>query len=151
VGSEGKEKNLLLLLGETGLDLLEVEQLRAELEGEGQLLVEVLVVLFEFLLVGSLELAEGLGVLALGLEEIFVPLLVKFVVLLDVGVLTLFPLLGLVEDQLVDFPLVVLVLELGNPVLGHLGFDVLAVDFAGVSVLFENLARGELERERLLT
>ena len=151
MGSEGKEKNLLLLLGETGLDLLEVEQLRAELEGEGQLLVEVLVVLFEFLLVGSLELAEGLGVLALGLEEIFVPLLVKFVVLLDVGVLTLFPLLGLVEDQLVDFPLVVLVLELGNPVLGHLGFDVLAVDFAGVSVLFENLARGELERERLLT
>lgn len=59
-----------------------------------------------------LELTESLGVFLLGLEEILVPLLVEFLILFDVGLLAIFSLLGLVEDELVVAALVVLHLEL---------------------------------------
>ncbi len=126
------------MLCEVGLDALQVQQLGAEFEGHGQLLVELLIVLLELLGMLSLQLAEGLSVLLLGLEEIVVPLLVELVVLFDVSLLALLLLLSLVEQQLVFLSLVILVLEFGDPVLGHLSLDVLSFDLAGVSVLFED-------------
>ena len=90
----------------------------------------------------SFQLAESLSVFGLGLEQIFVPLLVKLMILLNVGVLTLLSSLSLVEDELVELSLVVLELELGNPVFGHFSLNVLALDFAGVAVLLKDLAIG---------
>ena len=87
----------------------------------------------------ALELTESLSVLLLSLEQVIVPLLIELVVLLDVSLLAFFSLLCLVEEQLVSFALVVLEFELGNPVLGHLSLDVLALDLAGVSVFLEYL------------
>ena len=53
-----------------------------------------------------------MGVFLLSLEEILVPLLVEFLILFDVGLLAIFSLLGLVEDELVVAALIVLHLEL---------------------------------------
>ena len=86
-----------------------------------------------------LKLSKGLGILLLSLKEILVPLLIEFLVLLDVGLFALFSLLGLVEDQLLVSTVVVLLLELRDPVLGHLGLDVLALTLTGVSVVFKHL------------
>lgn len=101
-------------------------------------MLEHLPVLLDLLGVPVLELTEGLGVLLLGLEEVLVPLLVELLVLLDVGLLTLLSLLRLVEDELLVTAVVVLKLELGDSVLGHLGLDVLLLGFASPSVVLEN-------------
>jgi hypothetical protein len=69
-------------------------------------------VLLQFESVSVLELTKSLGVFLLGLEEILVPLLVEFLILFDVGLLAIFSLLGLVEDELVVAALVILHLEL---------------------------------------
>jgi hypothetical protein len=45
-----------------------------------------------------LEFSNDLGVLLLNVDEILVPFLVEFIVLLDVGLLTLLPLLSLGKD-----------------------------------------------------
>ena len=87
-----------------------------------------------------LKLSEGLGVFLLSLKEIIVPLLVELLVLLDMGLLALLSLLLLVEDELLVSSLVVLVSELGNPVLGHFSLDVLAFLLAGLPVLLQGLA-----------
>ena len=86
-----------------------------------------------------LKLSKGLRILLLSLQEIIVPLLVELLVLLNVSLLALLSLLLLVEDELLVPPLVVLVPELGNPVLGHLGLDVLALLLTSLSVLLERL------------
>ena len=134
------ERDLLFLLGEVLLDLLEVEELGAELEGEGELVAEDLAVALDLCGVALLELGEGLGVLLLGLEEVLVPLLVELLVLLDVGLLALLALLGLVEDQLLVAPVVVLLLQLRDPVLRHLRLHVLPLPLARVPVLLQHLA-----------
>ena len=133
---------LLGLLSETGLDSLLVEELSAELKGEGQLLLQLLPVSLQLHGVSLLKFSQSLGVLLLGLEEILVPLLVELLVLLDVGLLALLSLLGLVEHQLLVPPVVVLEPQLRDAVLGHLGLDVLALLLARLSMLFESFAEG---------
>ena len=64
--------------------------------------------------------------------------MIEFLILFDVGLLALLSLLRLVEDQLLEAAVVVLLLELGDPVLGHLGLDVLAFPLACVPVVLEN-------------
>lgn len=91
--------------------------------------------------VSILELAEGFGILFLGLKKILVPLLVELLVLLDVSLFTLLSLLGLIEDQFTKAPIVVLLLEFSHSVFGHLCFDVLAFFLAGQSVILKNSTR----------
>ena len=86
-----------------------------------------------------LKFREGLPILLLGLEKIFVPLLVELLVLLDVSLLALLTLLSLVEDELLQATIVVLLLELGDTVLGHLGLDVLALLLASDPVVLQHL------------
>jgi hypothetical protein len=85
------------LLGQVGLNSLQIQQLWAEFESQRKFLVQLSVVALQLLGVLSFQLAEGLSVLLLSLEKIVVPLLVELVILLDVSLLALFPLLGLVE------------------------------------------------------
>jgi hypothetical protein len=54
------------------------------------------------------KLTEGLSILFLGLKEIFVPLLVEFLVLFDMSLLTFLFLLGLVENEFLISPVVIL-------------------------------------------
>ena len=89
----------------------------------------------------SLELGQSLAVLLLSLKKILVPLVVEFRVLLNVSLLTLLSLLSLVEDQLLEAAVIVLLLQLGNSVLSHLGFNILALTFAGLSVVLKNTAK----------
>lgn len=131
--------NLLLLLGQAGLDALQVQQFRAELERQRQLLLEHLPVGLDLLRVAVLQLSKSLGVLLLGLQEILVPLRVELLILLDVGLLAFLSLLGLLEDKFFVSSLIVLVLELGNSVFGHFSLDVLALDLTRLSVLFQHL------------
>ena len=79
-------------------------------ELEREFLLEHLSVLLDLLGVSILKGAKSLGVLLLGLKEIFVPLLVELLILLDMSSLALFLLLGLVEHQLLELLLVVLML-----------------------------------------
>lgn len=117
-----------------------VQELSAELEREWQLIAEDLSILLDLNGMSVLQLGKSLAVLFLGLKQIFIPLLVEFLILLDVSLLALFSLLSLVEDELVVPAVIVLLLELGNTVLGHLGLHILALALAGLSVLFEDLA-----------
>ena len=127
------------MLGQAGLDALQVEQLGAELEGERQFLFEHLAVGLDLLCVAVLELAKSLGVFLLGLEQIFVPLGIELLILLDMGLLALLSLLGLLEYQFFMSSLVILELELRDSVLSHFGLDVLAFDLAGLSVFLQHL------------
>ena len=77
-------------------------------------------------------------------------MLVEFLILLDVSLLALLSLLSLVEDKLIVPAVIVLLLELGNTVLGHLGLHILALALAGLSMLFEDLAVF-LKRDKLST
>jgi hypothetical protein len=87
------------LLGHARLHLLLVEQFAAMLELEWKFLLKHLSILFDLLGVSILKSAKGLGVLLLGLEEVFVPLLVELLVLLDMSLFAILLLLGLVENE----------------------------------------------------
>jgi apolipoprotein N-acyltransferase len=82
---------------------------------------------------------KSLGVFLLGLEQIFVPLLVELLVLLNMGLLTLLLLLGLVENQFLEFLLIILLFELLKSFLSHLSFDVLDFGLTVISMLIQNL------------
>ena len=86
------------------------------------------------------ELTESLTIILLGAEEIMIPLLIEFLVLLNMGLLALLSLLSLVEDELLITAVIVLLLEFLNSVLSHLGLNILALTLAGGSMLFEHLA-----------
>jgi hypothetical protein len=140
------------LFGKVGLDSLQVKQFWRKLEGLGELIVQLLVVLLELLSVLLFKLSESLGILVLGLEEIVVPLLVELVVLLDMSLFALLSLLSLVENELVEFALIILELELGDSVLGHLGLNVLSFLLTSLSVIIENLTVERMRnRDWLLT
>ena len=87
-----------------------------------------------------LELTEGLTILLLGLKKILIPLLVEFLILLNMSLLALLSLLSLVEDELLIAAVIVLLLEFLNSVLGHLSLNILAFALASSSMLLEDLA-----------
>lgn len=122
------------------MNLLHVQELGAELEGQREVFAENLPILLNLYRMTVLKLPKRLCILFLGLQEVVVPLLVEFLILLDVGLFALLALLGLIEDELLVPPIVVVLLELINPVLCHLGLNVLAFLFAGVTMVFEHLA-----------
>jgi hypothetical protein len=132
--------HLLLLLGEVILDLLLVKKLSTVFESEGQFLFEIVTVGLKLKSVFVLELAEGLTVLLLSLEKILIPLLIEFLILLNMSLLALLSLLSLIEDELLITTIIVLLLEFLNSVLGHLSLNILALTFASSSMLLEDLA-----------
>ena len=131
--------DLLLLLGQVVLDLLHVQQLRAEFESEWKFVAEDLSIALDLSSVPGLELTQSLSILFLGLKQILVPLLVKLLVLLDVCLLALFTLLRLIEDELLVSAIVVLLLQLSNSILSHLGLNILSFALTCVSVILQHL------------
>ena len=130
--------SILLLLGEPLLDSLLIEELGTILEGERQLLLKNLSVLLNLLRVAIFQLAEGLGVLLLRVQEVFVPLLVELLILLDVSLLALLSLLGLIEDELFVAAVVVLMLQLRDSILRHFCLHVLLLVLTGSSVILKD-------------
>ena len=65
-------------------------------------------------------------------------MLVEFLVLLNVCLLTLLPLLRLIENEFLISTIVVLLLELGDSVLCHLSLDILAFALASVSMILKH-------------
>lgn len=87
-----------------------------------------------------LQLAHCLAVLFLSLQQVLVPLLVEFLILLDVRLLTLLALLSLIEDKLLRTTIKVLLLQFFNTIFGHLSLDVLAFALTGDAVVFQDFA-----------
>ena len=130
------------MLGHARLHLLLVQQLAAMLELEWKFLLKHLSILFDLLSVSILKGTKGLGVLLLSLEKVLVPLLIELLVLLNMSLFAILLLLGLVENELLQFLLVVLVLQFLKSFLCHFGFHVFALSFTVVPVLIENLPEG---------
>ena len=118
---------------------MHVQKLRAELEGQWELLTKDLSIALNLDGVSVFEFTKSLGIFLLGLEQIFIPLLIEFLILLDVSLFTFFSLLSLVENKLLISSIVVLLLEFLDSILGHLSLDVLALTLTGVSVILKNL------------
>jgi hypothetical protein len=104
-----------------------------------QLFLQNLSVLLDLLGVSIFQGTKGLCVFLLCLKKIFVPLLVKLLVLLDVSLFALLFLLGLVENEFLQLLLVVLVFELLQSLLSHFSLNVFAFSFTVVSMLIQNL------------
>ena len=134
-----KKQYLLLLFGKIVLNLLHVQKLRAELEGQWELFTQDLSIALNLDGVSVFEFTKSLGIFLLGLEQIFIPLLIEFLILLDVSLFTFFSLLSLVENKLLISSIVVLLLEFLDSILGHLSLDVLALALTGVSVILKYL------------
>ena len=66
-----------------------------------------------------LEVNYFLLILLLSPLEFEVPMLVEILILLDMGLLDLFLLLLMSEHQLLVLHVVLLLLQLGDPILGH--------------------------------
>jgi len=66
-------------------------------------------------------------------------LLVEFLVLLNMRLLTLLPLLRLIENEFLISAIVVLLFELGDSILSHLCLDILAFALTSVSMILKHL------------
>ena len=73
-----------------------------------------------------------------GLKKIFIPLLVELLILFDVCLFTFLFLRLLIEHEFLLGSHVVLTLELSNSILSHFSFDVLALLFALMLMLFKH-------------
>jgi len=127
------------LLGQVVLDFLHVQKLRAKFESQWKFISEDLSIALNLSCVPGFELAQGLGIFFLSLKQILVPLLVEFLVLLNVCLLALLSLLCLVENELLVSAVIVLLLKLNDSILGHLGLNILSFAFTRVSVILKYL------------
>ena len=102
------KNNLLFLFGEIRLDLLLIQKFGGKFECQWKSLFQSRSVCLNLLSMSIFKLTEGLSILFLGLKEIFVPLLVEFLVLFNMSLLTFLFLLGLVENEFLISPVVIL-------------------------------------------
>lgn len=86
------------------------------------------------------ESTDCLMVLSLDLSKGLIPALVEVLVLHEVRLLYLFPLAGLIIDQLLPPAGEVLDLQLLYSVLGHLSLHILALHFTLLAMLFKDSA-----------
>ena len=128
---------IILLFGEVSLYLLFVQKLGAILESQWESFFEDLSVFLNFLSVSIFKLSEGLSIFLLGLEKILIPLLVEFLILLDVRLLTFLLLLSLIKHELFRQSVVLLNLKFLDSFLCHLSFDIFAILFTGMLMLSE--------------
>ena len=131
---------LLFLLGQVVLDLLHIQKLGAEFESQWQLVTKDLSVAFDLSGVSCFELTQGLSVFFLCLKKILVPLLIELLVLLNMCLLALLTLLSLIENQLLVAAIIILLFELCDSILGHLGLNIFPFALTCVSVVFKYLA-----------
>lgn len=101
-----------------------------------EILFQLVSVVFDFLGVTILKFSQSLGIFFLGLEEVIIPLLIKFLVLLDMSLFAFFSLLGLIENQFLIPSIAILLLKFEDSILGHFSFNVLSFNLASMSVIF---------------
>ena len=116
--------HIILLSSKVCLNLLFIQKLHAEFKGERQLFFKGISVGFDLLTVSTFKFTESLGILFLSLKKIFIPLLIEFLILLDVSLFTFIFLLFLIKLEFFNLSLSKLTFQLFNSVFGHLGFNV---------------------------
>jgi hypothetical protein len=121
---------IVLLFGHLLLNLPQVKQFGRLLVQRGQLGLQDLSVLFKLGGVLLLQQQNFILVVTLGQLQFVVPVLVKVLVLLNVGLLALLSLLLVHENQLFLGPVELLLLQLGNAIFGHLSLDITALFLA---------------------
>lgn len=99
---------IFFLFSEIRLDLLLIQKFGAKFECQRKVLFQSWPICLNLLSMSIFKLTECLSILFLGLKEIFVPLLVEFLVLFDMSLLTFLFLLGLVENEFLILPVVIL-------------------------------------------
>jgi len=122
-----KKRFLLLLINISGLNLLKIQQLRAELECVWKGTIKFVLVLLDLFGMLVFKFTKGMCILLLCLEELMIPLLVKIMILLSVCFLAFFFLMGMSQLHLCFLLVPVLYLELGNLVLGFFSFDIATI------------------------
>lgn len=115
---------IVSLFGKILLNLPQVQQLRTLLVHAGQAGLQLLAVDLEFVSVLFIHIQDLLLVFLLSLLELLVPVFVKLLVLLNVRLLALLALLLVHEDHFFHLAGVLLLLQLSNPVFGHLSLNV---------------------------
>lgn len=90
--------DLLHLLCKVLLDLSLIKQLSALLEGQGELLLEIMSIFLELLDMAFFQTENGLTILVFYLSKSIVPVLVELLVLHQVSLLNLLALSSLVEN-----------------------------------------------------
>lgn len=128
---------IVFLLRKVCLDLPKVEKFSRVFECHRKPLLKLASLIFKCLCVGRFESHDLCLVFFLGLSKLVIPVRVEVLVLLDVGLLTLFALLLMGEKHFFHLSRVFLLLELGDPVLSHLSFNILTVRLASVSMLLQ--------------
>ena len=129
---------IILLFGEISLYLLLVQKFRAIFESQWESFLEDLSVFLNLLSVSIFKLSEGLSIFLLGLQKILIPLLVEFLILLDVRLLTFLLLLSLIEYQLFRQSMVLLNLKFLDSFLCHLSLDIFTILFTCSLMLSEH-------------
>ena len=132
---------VIFLFGQTCLDFPQVEQLSRGFPSPWQFLLKVLSVGLKLSGVTVLGGQNLILVIFLGSLELAIPVLIELLVLLDVSLFALFTLLLMQELHFFDLLVVVLVLQLGNPVFGHFSLDIAAILLTGSAVLFHRVSR----------
>ena len=111
---------IVLLFGQIGLDLAQVQQLRRELECDRELLLKRETVLFQGFGVGLLQTFDLALILLLGLLQFKIPMSIKVLILLKMGILNFLLSLLVGEHQGLHLNVELLLLELSHSILGHL-------------------------------
>lgn len=129
---------IILLLGQIGLDLAQVEKLRGELECDGQLLLQRETVLFKGFGVCLLEAFNLALILLLGLLQFKIPMGIKVLILLKMGILDFLLSLLVGEHQGLHLNVELLLFQLGHSILGHLSLNIFTVVLALESMLLHS-------------
>ena len=111
---------IVLLLGQIGLDLAQVEQFRRKLECDGELLLQGETVLFQGFGVGLLQTFDLALILLLRLLQFKIPMGIKVLVLLKMGILDFLLSLLVGEHQGLHLNVELLLFELSHSIFGHL-------------------------------
>ena len=110
---------IVLLLGQVGLDLAQVQKLSREFEGQWKGLFKILSVLLQIFGVTVLQLLDLHLVFLLGLLELHIVVLIEVLILLNVSLLDLFLSLLVRKDELLVLHVELLLFELLDTVLSH--------------------------------
>lgn len=129
---------IVLLLGQVGLDLAQVQKLSREFEGQWKGLFKILSVLLQILGVTVLQLLDLHLVFLLGLLELHIVVLIEVLILLNVSLLDLFLTLLVRKDELLVLHVELLLFELLDTVLSHFSLNVSALFLALNSMLLHS-------------
>ena len=95
-------------------------------------------ILLQLLSVSIFKFSKCLSIFFLSLKKIIIPLLIEFLILLDMCSLTFLSLLCLIEDKFIMSSFIILLFKFSNSIQGHFSFNIFPFHLTGLSMLFKN-------------